>query len=87
VVKCAPREDGRHPFSDSADGGYPWVRITGRREERWLTDDDVRDWPIQHPVSVEGAMAKLRREKPQGRPAPELVGDMDVEAFKGGADG
>jgi hypothetical protein len=68
-------------------------RVAGRdlwtsvQADRGLHDNEVRDWPIQHPVAVEAAMAKLRREKPQERPAPELVGDMDVEAFKGGADG
>ncbi len=48
-----------------------------------LTDDEVRDWPIQHSVMVAAVMAKVAPQRPQEGPAADLVGDMGVEAFKG----
>lgn len=54
----------------------------------WLTHDEVRDWPVQHPL-VWGVAYNRLAGKPVPPPAgkagaaPELVGDMGVESFRG----
>jgi hypothetical protein len=54
----------------------------------WRTNDEVKDWPVQHPLVWGVAYDRLAGKAvppPAGRAgsAPELEGDMGVESFRG----
>ncbi len=65
----------------------PWFIVAGADDEaghRWLSDDEVRDWPVC-PAVVNAAAFRLAAgdQTGHGRQAHDR-GDMDVDAFRGG---
>lgn len=63
-------------------GRAPWVEIAGTEIGWRFTDDDVRDWTVA-PVPFATTPWALTATRPTGSAAPELVGDMGVESFRG----
>lgn len=52
----------------------------------WRGDEEVADWPVQHPLEYGLAMRKTLGPLQPGRASaaqPTERGDMDVEAFRG----
>lgn len=63
----------------------PWIVVAGPPVGQWLTDDEVRTWPVVHPI-VNAAAFRLAAGDGQtghGQQVHER-GDLDVDAFKGG---
>jgi hypothetical protein len=76
----------RHAVAGPAGGLHPWIAVTGiwPEPEIALLDEDVADWPIQHPIDYCAALRHTSTAEERGRRGPERPdGDMDVEAFKG----
>lgn len=61
----------------------PWVLVAGPRGVGgWLTHDEVRDWTVM-PALFATVPWTIDRAPARVEPAGPLVGDMDVEAFRG----
>lgn len=61
----------------------PWVLVAGPRGVGgWLTHGDVAAWPVMPAVFATVPWA-ITATRPTGAAAPELVGDMGVESFRG----
>jgi hypothetical protein len=63
------------------DHPWPWVIVTGPAAlERWLSHDEVADWPVAHPITY---CAAFRHSSTESAPAQDAErGDMTVEAFR-----
>lgn len=61
---------------------WPWLLVAGPPTpgRLHLTDDEVADWPVMPAVF---ATVPWKRAPARVEPAGPLVGDMDVEAFRG----
>jgi hypothetical protein len=84
------RYDGNTPRAVKTHlAGHPvWALVNGAVDgEPWLFDDEVRTWPVQHPLVWGVAYDRLAGKvvpPPASAPTAELVGDMGVESFRGG---
>ena len=86
------RYDGHTPRVVKLDnGGLGWREVGDHTEymaSPRRTDAEVADWPVQHPLVWGVAYNRLAGKAvppPAGKAdaAAELVGDMDVESFRG----
>ena len=65
--------------------GLRWFVVAGRdrvQEGRWLTDDEVRTWPVV-PAYAVSAPWTLAAAQPAPATSAHERGDLDVEAFRG----
>jgi hypothetical protein len=83
------RKDPRTPRVVKIDVGFNgWALIDPDDQLGgdllWLSNDMVRDWPVQHYVEYWPVMHQTGRP-PAEEPARVLDGDMGEEAFRGGS--
>lgn len=78
------RTDVRRAIKTDDGPRYTWLIAVGGAGEvgEFLSDDEVATWPIC-PAVVNQAAYAVNRAPREGAVRP-LVGDMDVDAFKGG---
>jgi hypothetical protein len=65
------------------DHPWPWVIVTGPAAlERWLSHDEVADWPIAHPITYTTAFSHEQHRRKDNERRAELKGDEDERLFR-----
>lgn len=80
------RTDVRRAVKSDMSGGHRWSILVGEigRGGRWLSDDDVRAWPVCPDVVTQTAYALAAgRITAGGGERQDKRGDLDVTVFKG----